>query len=155
MRDSLGACALEGIVKLVKQFFAIVAGFLLVGLLLRLALRSLRHSTDTLARDVAAASTQLNRRLPIMVDQETQIVSTAALDHVLQYNYQLIHVTVGQVDTTVLAAAARPQVTQFACSTPQTLNAVLKRGVTLRYSYADNKGQHLFTFDVTAHDCGF
>jgi hypothetical protein len=105
--------------------------------------------------DLAKASTEINRRLPIMVDSETQLVSTTAMNRVLQYNYHLVNVIVTPDQATTLLNYERPRIRNFACSTPATRNTFLKRGITLRYAYTDRNGYDLFTIEVTPQNCGF
>ena len=114
-----------------------------------------RLSDADMAKYLAAASAEVNRRLPIMVDSETQLVSTTGLDRVLQYNYRLVNVSVTQAQAASLMRIVRPGILRSACSTPQTRNTFLKRGVTLRYAYADRSGYDLFTIEVAPRDCGF
>lgn len=104
-------------------------------------------------RYLAAASDKLNERLPAMVDSGTQLMSTTGMHRVLQYNYRLINVTLGQDTVVTLRHNVRHRLVSSACSNSETRDGFLKRGVTLRYAYTDRSGYDLFTFDITLRDC--
>ena len=52
-------------------------------------------------------------------------------------------------------AAAKKQVTEGACKTPETRDGLLKKGVTLRYAYFDKDKQPIASVEVAPSDCGF
>jgi hypothetical protein len=112
-------------------------------------------SRAAVAKNLATASAELNRRLPIMVDSMTELESTIAMDSVLQYNMRLTSMTITQEQATALRNIVRPEITRLACSKPDTRTTFLKRGVSLRYSYTDRNGYDLFTINVAPRDCGF
>jgi len=109
--------------------------------------RSVEH-----LRKVAA---EINRSVPVMIDQETELLPAVGAPGMLIYNYRLVSYSVTQLDARKFAAGAKQRLTQGACGTPETRDDFLKKGVTLRYSYYDKDKQHIATFDVTPADCGF
>ena len=98
---------------------------------------------------------EINRSVPVMIDQETELMPAAAAPRMLIYNYRLVSYSVTQLDYDKFAAGARGQLKQNACGRPETRDNFLKQGVTLRYSYFDKDKQHIATIDVTPFDCGF
>ncbi len=98
---------------------------------------------------------EINRSVPIMIDQETELMPAVGAPGMLIYNYRLVSYSVTQVDHDRFAAGAKERVKQGACSRPETRDSLLKKGVTLRYSYFDRDKQHIATVDVTPSDCGF
>ena len=110
-----------------------------------------RQSMDHLDRIAA----EINRSVPVMIDEETELLPAAAGHAMLIYNYRLVKYSVAQLDHQRFAAGAKQKVTQGACSRPETRDEFLKVGVTLRYSYFDKEKQHIATIDVTPADCGF
>jgi hypothetical protein len=98
---------------------------------------------------------EINRSVPVMIDDETELLPTAAGHAMLIYNYRLVKHSVTQLDHGKFAVGAKQRVTQGACSRPETRDGFLKEGVTLRYSYFDKDKQHIATVDVTPADCGF
>jgi hypothetical protein len=103
-------------------------------------------------RDIAA---QINRSVPVMIDQETELLPAEGREAMLVYNYRLVSYSAVQLDHEKFAAGAKQKVTQGACSRPETRDEFLKNGVTLRYSYFDKDKRHIATIDVTPADCGF
>ena len=98
---------------------------------------------------------EINRSVPAMIDQETELMPAASEPGMLIYNYRLVNVSVAQVDHNKFAAGAKERLSQGACNRPETRDDFLKKGVTLRYSYFDKDKQHIATVDVTPSDCGF
>ena len=109
--------------------------------------RSMEHLSKVVA--------EINRSVPVMIDEETELLPSAAGYAMLVYNYRLVKYSVAKFDHRKFAAGAKQKVTQGACSQPEMRDGFLKQGVTLRYSYFDKAKQHIATFDVTPADCGF
>ena len=109
------------------------------------------RSVDYLTKIAA----EINRSVPVMIDEETELLPAAAGHAMLIYNYRLVKYSVARLDHQKFAAGAKQKVSQGACSRPETRDGFLKEGVTLRYSYFDKDRQHVATVDVTPADCGF
>jgi hypothetical protein len=104
---------------------------------------------------LSKVAAEINRSVPVMIDQETELLPVQGADGMLIYNYRLVSYSSAQLDANKFAAGAKQRVAQSACSRPETRDDFLKRGVTLRYSYFDKDKQHIATIDVTPSDCGF
>jgi hypothetical protein len=98
---------------------------------------------------------EINRSVPVMIDQETELMPAAGAPGMLIYNYRLVSYSASQLDSHRFAAGAQQRIAQSVCSRPETRDDFLKKGVTLRYSYFDKDKQHIATVDVTPADCGF
>ena len=98
---------------------------------------------------------EINRSVPVMIDQETELMPVAGAPGMLIYSYRLVGYSVTKLDHQKFAAGAKQRITQGACGRPETRDEFLKKGVTLRYSYFDKDKQHIATVDVTPADCGF
>jgi hypothetical protein len=98
---------------------------------------------------------EINRTVPVMIDEETELMPVAAAHAMLIYNYRLVKYSVAQLDHEKFAAGAKQRVAQGACNRPETRDDFLEKGVTLRYSYFDKDKKHIATVDVTPADCGF
>jgi hypothetical protein len=98
---------------------------------------------------------EINRSVPVMIDQETELMPAAGAPAMLIYNYRLVNYSVAQLDYDKFAAGAKERLRQGACSRAETRDNYLRKGVTLRYSYFDRDKQHIATIDVTPADCGF
>ena len=98
---------------------------------------------------------EINRSVPAMIDNETELTVVEGHEGMLIYKYRLVPYSVRQLDHEKFAAGAKQKVAQGACNAPETREDFLKQGVTLRYSYFDKDKQHIATVDVTPADCGF
>ena len=107
-------------------------------------------SVEHMRREAA----QLNKSLPTMFDQETEMMSAEGAYRMLIYHYRLINVSVARVNYERFAAGAKPKLVQAACEHPATRGDFLTKGISLRYSYFDKNKQHIATIDVTPQDCG-
>ena len=96
---------------------------------------------------------ELNRSVPVMIDQETELMPVQSTEGVLIYNYRLVNYSVAQIDRAKFAAGAKQRLRQGACDTAETRDDFLNKGVTLRYTYYDKDEQHIATVDVTPADC--
>jgi hypothetical protein len=135
-----------------------VAGGVAVGLLVWWVLPAYFSSAPPDPRSpdyLNKIAAEINRSVPVMIDEETELLPTTTGHAMLIYNYRLVKYSVAQLDHQKFAAGAKLKVTQGACSRPETRDGFLKEGVTLRYSYFDREKQHIATFDVTPAACGF
>jgi hypothetical protein len=98
---------------------------------------------------------EINRSVPVMIDQETELLPVVGAPGMLIYNYRLVSYSARQLDAAKFAAGAKQRVTEGACNRPETRDAFLKKGVTLRYAYYDKDKQPIAAVDVTPADCGF
>jgi len=96
---------------------------------------------------------ELNRSVPVMIDQETELMPLQSTEGILIYNYRLVNYSVAQIDRAKFAAGAKQRLRQGACNTAETRDDFLSKGVTLRYTYYDKDKQHIATVDVTPADC--
>ncbi len=97
----------------------------------------------------------INRSVPVMIDEETELMPAQGAQGMLIYNYRLVSYSAAQVNPEKFTAGVKQKVTQSACNRPETSEEFLKQGVTLRYSYFDKDKKHIATVDVTPADCGF
>jgi len=130
---------------------AIFTGSLIWWAVLKNSRRENPRSEESLNRLAA----EINRRVPVMIDKETELLPAVGAEGLLTYNYRLVSYSVTQVDATRFAVGAKERVTQGACNRPETRDELLKNGVTLRYSYYDKDKQHIATIDISSADCGF
>lgn len=99
---------------------------------------------------VAAA---VNRKLPTMVDEQTELTSVVALDRVLVYQYRLIDLVIGAVDRQALMSALIPATTARVCANPEVREGLLSRGVSMRFSYSDKNQAPIVSVDVSPAAC--
>lgn len=106
------------------------------------------RSSDVLG----ATADQLNKSLPIMVDSETQLVSTEGLTNTFVYRYLLVNYAAHEVGSTWLSNLPSV-IRQQACTTPQTRDGFLGNGVTIRYTYTGKDGVQVASVEVAPSDC--
>ncbi len=117
-------------------------------------LLKLNESPRSQAR-LGRIAAELNRSVPVMIDQETELMPVQGIEGVLIYNYRLVNYSAARINRDRFAAGAKQHLRQKACNTVETRDDFLKEGVTLRYSYYDKDKQPIATVDVTPADCGF
>jgi len=98
---------------------------------------------------------ELNKALPMMIDRDTEMTAALGLEGVLAYNYRFVNHTATQLDAAQVNDALKPRITQAACTTPDTRDTFLKKGVTLRYNYYDKNQTFITRIDIQPKDCGF
>lgn len=130
---------------------AIFTGSLIWWAVLKNPRRENPRSEESLNRLAA----EINRRVPVMIDKETELLPAVGAEGLLTYNYRLVSYSVAQFDSTRFAVGAKERVIQGVCNRPETRDDLLKNGVTLRYSYYDKDKQHIATIDISSADCGF
>jgi hypothetical protein len=139
-----------------KTVIWVVAGALLGYLVLKVGPAYFSGQEDPRSvKHLGKIAAEINRSVPVMIDQETELLPVVGAPGMLIYNYRLVSYSVTQLNASKFAAGAKERVTQGACGRPETREDFLKKGVTLRYSYYDKDKQHIATFDVTPADCGF
>jgi hypothetical protein len=140
-----------------NKTIAWLAGGAVVGLIVWWVLPAyFSTSNDPRSMDyLEKIAAEINRSVPVMIDEETELLPASVGHAMLIYNYRLVKHSAAQLDHQKFAAGAKQKVTQGACSRPETRDGFLKEGVTLRYSYFDKDKQHIATVDVTPADCGF
>ncbi len=132
-----------------------VAAGLIVGYLIWWAVPQLLKTNEdprSQAR-LGGIAAELNRSVPVMIDQETELMPAQGAEGVLIYNYRLVNYSVAQINPAKFAAGAKQRLRQTACNTADTREEFLKKGVTLRYTYYDKDKRHIATIDVTPADC--
>jgi len=140
-----------------------IAGLLVNGLFLVVltvvTVSSYRAARDRI-RDVRSqvfmskVAAEMNRSLPKMIDEETELVSAVGLESTLVYNYRLVKMTAGEIDKEMLVRLLRPEVVQGTCNNPKSRDTLLRKGIRLRFVYLDKDRKPVTSFDVTERDCG-
>lgn len=103
--------------------------------------------------DLSKLASDLNKTLPMMVDKETEWLSAIGVQNVFIYNYRMVNHSVENIDPQKFNELIRPNIINAACTTPETKQQFLTKGVTLRYTYADKDRRHITSIDVTPTDC--
>ncbi|HEU4344420.1 MAG TPA: hypothetical protein VFU31_22935 [Candidatus Binatia bacterium] len=142
--------------SLIKSLLWIGGGLLIGSVVWWAVSQYLIQKEDPRSREfLSRVAAEINRSTPVMIDRETELMPSEVADGILIYNYRLVNFSVARLDRGKFTAAAKQQVTQGACAAPETRDGLLKKGVTLRYSYYDQEKKHIATVEVTPPDCGF
>lgn len=94
-----------------------------------------------------------NKDLPMMIDEQTELVKLEGIEGILVYHYRLPTIKPDQITSAYLIEQLRPSVTNNTCSITDTRENFLDKGVTLRYIYKDLNNGEIAQFDVAVSDC--
>ena len=103
------------------------------------------HQLEMLAREV-------NRRVPMMLDQHTRLDGAHAAQNALTYKFTLLNVQAQQMDIQDFEAVMAIRVIKNVCGRLQML---ITHGVTIHYYYRDNAGNKITTLSVGKDECGY
>lgn len=95
---------------------------------------------------------EVNRRVPMMLDQHTRLDGADAAPNELTYKFTILNVQAQQMDIRDFEAVMAIRVIKNVCGRLQML---IKRGVTIHYYYRDNAGQKITKLSVNKDDCGY
>jgi hypothetical protein len=114
-----------------------------------------KHENPRSLESLSRVAADLNRSVPVMIDKETELLTSAGAEAMLIYNYRLVQYSLSQLDPNQFATRIKPGVTRNACNRAETREEFLNKGITLRYVYFDRDKQHIATIDISPADCGF
>jgi len=90
----------------------------------------------------------INKNLPVMVNKDTQLFSTAAQEKNFIYVYKLINSTKNQVNLDL----DKEFIINGACTLPE-LKVLIANGVKIDYSYMDKDGVYIGKIPITITKC--
>ena len=106
---------------------------------------------------VAAAASEANKLLPMMVDRDTELMNALGIGSIMTYNYRLVNLEADEIDKEEFQATIlelfKSGVVRQACTTPETREGLLDRGIDMRYVYHDQHREYLAEFTVTEEAC--
>src|SRR6266498_3788638 len=92
----------------------VIAGYLVWWLVPEYLRKNEDPRSSTRLSRIAA---ELNRSVPFMIDQETELLPVQGAEGVFIYNYRLVNYSVAQINRDKFAAGAKQRVSQNACKT--------------------------------------
>ncbi len=107
---------------------------------------------DMSLQQLRSFATEVNRRVPMMLDKNTQLDGAEAAEQMLTYKFTLLNVQANKLDIRDFESRMAVQVIKNVCSRLQIL---IKKGVTIRYYYRDAIGQKITEISVNNSDCGY
>lgn len=99
------------------------------------------------------AASELNAKLPMMVDAETRLDSSIGLNNTLRYNYTLINHTLSTVTAEQIDSALGEKLVNNVC-TSREMQVFVKNGVTVTYAYYGSDGGQITVIAVPPSKCG-
>jgi hypothetical protein len=106
---------------------------------------------DSLAEDARL----LSRDLPMMVDDETQLVKVTSGYLLVNYHYVLTEVSIDGVDLSLfddVRSGMFKGLAEDACSNEYLVN-LLDQNVSVKYTYADSNNEPIWDFSIHKSDC--
>ncbi|WP_135458131.1 hypothetical protein [Vibrio echinoideorum] len=111
------------------------------------------QNEETTIADVLKASVNaINKIAPQMVDSETRIDSSYALENKLVYKYTLINYSVDDFDTEKVQEIITKQVTCFVCTSPG-MEYFVDNAIDISYRYYDKDSKYITEANVETADC--
>jgi hypothetical protein len=133
--------------SIVAVILALVAGKAIGGMLFG----STSDGSD-LDRLMAQTASTINATLPIMVDSETELISTAGSSTRFTYAYRLPNMAAAGVDASIFNAGMRPGILNFVCTSPE-MEVFITNGVAVRYHYSDARRRFITEVTIYPEDC--
>jgi hypothetical protein len=130
-----------------KIFSAIAGAICFVGAYF--GVQKIFFQAPSLDKIMMESAGEINKTCPIMVDAETRLDNAIALpDNIFQYNYTLINVADGNLDTEKARAIIEDNLINMVKTNPQ-MKFQRDNKTTLNYNYKDKTGKFLFLIAVT------
>ena len=111
------------------------------------------YSTNDNINDILVASAkQINKNLPMMVDQETRLDFTMALKHKFLYKYTMVNFKTEELDSNYVYETMKPILVKNVC-TNEDMKAFVEYKIPVQYSYYGNDGGKISSVTVLPADC--
>lgn len=120
-----------------------------VGILICFGLQQLLFKKPSYDKVMVEAMNMINKACPMMADAETRLDNTTVIPpKTFQYNYTLVNIESGSIDTLEVKKIMEPIVLNFVKTNPQ-MKMLRDNNLTLNYFYKDKNGVYLFQIPVT------
>ena len=100
--------------------------------------------------ELQKAADAINKKAPLMVDQETQLTGATGANNTLTYNYKMVNYTAAQLDKAKFTSVIKPQLIKVVCP---KIKPMLDAGVTAVYSYKDKVGDLIASVSLDKSTC--
>lgn len=105
---------------------------------------------DSVENVLIETSEEINKSLPMMVDEVTQLTTTTASGNELFYSYKFLGTQ--KITQSDLVSSLQEDIVNQACTTPETM-ALLDAEATFKYRYYDKNGKYIGEIPVGKSDC--
>lgn len=102
--------------------------------------------------DFLKESSDLNKTLPIMIDEETQLDGTVFINNKFIYKNTLINYSKNEISEDYLKEGMSQLIINFVCTTPE-MKGFTDNGVSVSYRYYGNKGTYITEIVVSPEQC--
>lgn len=92
----------------------------------------------------------VNKKAPVMVDQETRLVGATGANNTLTYRYTMINYTVAQLNKEKFTSIIKTQLIKVSCP---KIKVMLDAGITAVYSYSDKNGALISAVSLDSKVC--
>lgn len=98
-------------------------------------------------------ASQLNAKLPMMVDAGTRLDGVMGVNKTLRYNFTLLNHSSSSITDQDVRNVLQRKIENNVCTSQETLSFI-KNGVTLSYAYYGNEGKQISVISVSPSQCG-
>ncbi len=106
----------------------------------------------TLEAALGKAASELNAKLPMMVDAETRLDSSMGTNKTFRYNYTLVNHTSSTVSPAQVVEALERKLTNNVC-TSSDMKVFVNNGVVVSYAYFGSDGKQIAIITVPPAKC--
>lgn len=99
-----------------------------------------------------AKSTEKKLNVPVMVDEDTQLVSIEGFDHEFQYNYLLVNYSSKDLDSAEFTKIMKEQLTSTVCGKKE-LKVFLNENIALSFTYKGTDKKMVGKVSITQNMC--
>jgi uncharacterized RDD family membrane protein YckC/Tfp pilus assembly protein PilE len=102
---------------------------------------------------LSAIASETNKSLPMMVDKETRLDATYGASNEFVYKYTLVNILGKSIPESRLKSAMEKKITNTVCTTKQTYDDFIAKGITVSYTYYGKDGTLIGTISVSPSQC--
>ncbi len=99
-----------------------------------------------------AKETEKKLNVPVMVDENTQLVSIDGFDHEFQYNYVLVNYSSKDLDSAQFAKVMKEQLQETVCKN-KALEVFLDKNIALSFTYKGTDKKLVGKVSITKDMC--
>lgn len=140
------------IVKKKSLTIKIITGIAILFVVTSLLKIFLKEPALTLDKELIAISNEINKRAPIIVDSITRLDNVQALNgNKLQYNYTITDTDKDEIDTVILKANTKQNMTNMLKTNPKA-KYFRENKIDILVNYVDQNGTYVCNLSVPSTD---
>lgn len=130
----------------------VVAGAIGGAFIGKWAVEGVFTDTKDYSKILMNAANELNKNLPMMVDSETQLVSTIGYGDSFKYLYKLSNSDVSEINIVEFKKHMEPNLHNSVCSS-DAMSEFRKMRIKVTYSYMDANSKQIVDIPIDTKDC--